>query len=310
MSASPSPSQLYEDFLRSRWPSRTHHLATYAVLGNLCFPLVDWVLTRPQPAPPTFAAILALRLPWLAVPLAGELLRRRAPGWRHLPAATIALSVVWSWASVVGYFAIGLGGSVMQAVTLFVCLVTAAAVMPLTLRGRAAVFALMALGFVAFDLSWPQPSSRWVRLTGDAAMLIFAVVQVVVFQGFAAAQRRGLLLRHRLEQAVADLAASRQRAAAAVGEVGRLAAEVGHEVNNPLAAVKVNVGWLASDGALPENAAERVQVLAESIQAVERIAGIVRDLRQRAAEQDQHVHEDDPSVARALRGADGSRPAR
>jgi len=292
----------YAAFLRSRWPARTRYLAAFALGGSLVFVALDWVYTRSHAAPPGLATIAALRLPWIAIPLAGHLLQRLAPGWRHLPRAIVALSVVWAWAAVIGYFAIGLQGSVVQAITLFACLVTSAAIMPLTGPGRAGVFALMALGYVAFDLAWPHDGPWAARLADDAVVLAFAVIQVQVFQRFAAARERAVLLRFRLERAVEELADSHRQAAAAVAEVGRLAAEVAHEVNNPLSAVKVNLRWLATDGALPVNAGERHDVGAESLEAIDRIAAIVQALKRRAGEQQDRLLE------RAAQPADAPDP--
>ena len=304
MPTAPARDATYRAFLRSRWPARTRLLALHAFVGSFAFVALDWIFTRRQAAPPTLGALALLRLPWISIPLAGELLRRRAPGWRHLPLAVGALAVAWTWAAVGGYLAIGLEGSVLQALTLFACLVTTAALLPLTPAGRIGLFALMALGYVALDLAWPHAEPLGTRLADDLVVAAFAVIQVVVFQGFAAAQRRGVLLRHRLERAVAALAASRQRAAGAVAEIGRLAATVAHQVNNPLAAVKVNVRWLATDGAEPAHAEERSDVVLESMQAIERIAAIVQDLEARSIAQDELVRQEDPSAALAPDGAD------
>jgi signal transduction histidine kinase len=295
-----SSSTTYREFLRSRWPSRTHLLALHAFAGSFVFVALDWLFTRQQARPPTLGALALLRLPWIAIPLAGELLRRRAPGWRFLPHAIVVLSVAWTWSSVLGYFAIGLEGSVLQAITLFACLVTTAALMPLTPPGRIGVFALMSLGYVIFDLNWPHDVPLTVRLADDAVVVAFAIIQVVVFQHFAAAQRRGLALRQRLERTVAALGASRQRAADAVAEIGQLAATVAHEVNNPLAAVKGNVRWLATDGTDPAQAAERTEVVLDSLQAIDRIAAIVADLKARSSAQDELVHREDPSAGFTL----------
>jgi signal transduction histidine kinase len=275
----------YAAFLRSRWPSRTRQLSVHAFLGTFVLMALDWIFTRRLATPPGLGELALLRLPWAAVPVVGWLLAHRAPGWRHLPAAVVGLSVTWTWAAVLGYFAIGLEGSVPQAITLFACLVTTAALMPLSQAARAGTFALMALGYVAFDLSWPHRLPLSTRLADDVAVLAYAVIQILVFQSFANAREKSVVLRHRLEKAVADSAASRQRAADAVAEVGRLAAEVAHEVNNPLAAVKVNVRWLATEGAQPTCAAERAEVGAESLEAVDRIGAIVQTLKRRAADE-------------------------
>jgi signal transduction histidine kinase len=282
--------QIYRAYLRSRWPARGRMLVVHAIAGTVVLLLLDWVFTRAQAEPPSLAHLATLRLPWALVPIAGYLVLRRAEGWRLLPNFVIALSTLWAWGSVGVYYWLGLEGSVLQAITLFATLLTTAALMPLTGRGRAGVFALIALGYVAFDLAWPHRVELGVRVADDAAVLAFAIIQVVVFQNFASSHRRSVLLRKRLERAVADLAASRVRAGDAVAEVGRMAAEVAHQVNNPLSAVKVNVRWLAREGSQPEHVAERAEVVVESLQAIDRIAGIVLDLKQRAAETGVALH--------------------
>ena len=84
--------------------------------------------------------------------------------------------------------------------------------------------------------------------------------------------------------------ASRARAEAAAREVGRLAAQVAHDVNNPLSAVKVNVRWLAEP---PPGAqeVERAEVLADTLASVERISRIVADLRRQAVASEQGIRE-------------------
>jgi signal transduction histidine kinase len=63
-----------------------------------------------------------------------------------------------------------------------------------------------------------------------------------------------------------------------LAEVGRLAARVAHEVNSPLAVVKCNVGWLGEADLAGADAAERASVVAETLESVDRIGGIVSDL--------------------------------
>lgn len=275
----------YRAYLRSRWPFRARFLAFHAMGATLALLVLDWFMTRYQAAPPTLARVALLRLPAILIPFAGWLAARRAPGWPFLPHLIVALSVLWTWSAMLSFFLLGLDGSVAQAATLFAALVTVAALMPVTGPGRAGVFAAMALGYVAMDLAWPHEAPLGRQLADDAVVVAFAIVQIVAFQTFAVAHRRGALLRHRLERAVTALEASRVRAARAVDEVGLLAAEVAHQVNNPLSAVKGNVRWLAREGSEVEHAGERTEVVQESLQAIDRIAAIVLDLKHRAAEQ-------------------------
>jgi len=285
----------YLAFLRSRWPARTRGLALRAFAGSLLLAGLDWAFARAMDLPLDPGAIAAARLPWLVLPVLGFLLLQVAPASRLLPPAVVALSVCWTWGNSWAYVALGLEGTVLQSIALFAWLVTAAIFLPVTGRVRVLVFGLMWLGHLALSLLGPPVTSLTLRLGNEAVVLAFAILQIVVFQAFATSQRRGVLLRRRLERAVVALDQSRQHAADAVGEVGRLAAAVAHDVNNPLSAVKVNVRWLGSDSAVSEPAAERAEVVGDTLEAVERIARIVADLKLRAAEKDQKVHQALPS---------------
>jgi len=83
------------------------------------------------------------------------------------------------------------------------------------------------------------------------------------------------------QEALLDLAESERRRAASerLALLGRLASGVGHEINNPLSAVKGNVSCaleeLERDGAAPRAR----EALAEALTACERIAWITSDMR-------------------------------
>jgi len=285
----------YLAFLRSRWPARTRGLALHAFVGTLLFSGLDWVFAHVIGIPISVDAIVAARLPWVVIPILGCTMACLAPTSRFLPPVVMVISVVWTWGNSWAYLALGLHGTVLQSIALFSWLVTTAFFLPVTGPVRALVFGMMWMGHLALSLRSPPPTPLGLRLANEAVVLAFALLQTLVFQRFASSQRRGILLRRRLERAVVALDASRQQAADAVAEVGRLAAAVSHEINNPLAAVKTNVRWLGSESTAREPPAERAEVVSDTLGAVERIARIVADLKQRAAEEDRTLHDQAPS---------------
>ena len=272
----------YQEFLRGRWPRRTRWLATYAALATPVHVVIDWVFTRQSAPPPSLGIILALRLPWLAAPVLGLVAQHLAPRWHGLPALVVTIAIAWAWGNDAVFYVLDQAGAVPQAIVVPLVLVTTATFMPLTLRKRAGVIALMALGHLAFDLAWPQSRPLDLRLWADALILAFALGITVIFENFTSSQRRGLALRRELERTVVELEAARRQAEHASEEVARLAADVAHEVNNPLSAVKVNVSWLHGGGAERDEEVERAEVLADTLAAVERIAALVSRLKRQA----------------------------
>jgi signal transduction histidine kinase len=95
---------------------------------------------------------------------------------------------------------------------------------------------------------------------------------------------RELALARTRSDALAALAASERRRAAAerLATVGRLAAGVAHEINNPLGFVKANIAYVQEHlgtGAAEADRPEALGALADAAEGVERIRRIVADLR-------------------------------
>jgi signal transduction histidine kinase len=273
----------YRRFLRSRWTRRGQILCRYAMGGGLVFFAFD-LAGSPLPA----ARVAALRLPWILIPALGWLVIRLAPAWRLAPALVVAGSLAFTWGNDWTSCALGLAGTVVQTLEVAACVVTAATFLPITLRGRVAVFGLMLLGHLTLDLAWPQPRPLADRLWAEAGLLAFVIVETVVYESLSRSQQRGFRLRVELERTIADLEESRRRAAEAVAAVAHLAAGVAHEVNNPLAAVKVNVRWLGervqSGGEATGAGAEVDEVMEDALEAIARITRIVAELKRRAEE--------------------------
>jgi PAS domain S-box-containing protein len=123
-----------------------------------------------------------------------------------------------------------------------------------------------------------RPSERRL-LRKDGSMLVVEVVGLpVTFEGGEAimAITRDLTERMHIQQ--------RLRIADRMASVGMLAAGVAHEINNPLAYVTANLGYLGEalkrlDPGTIDNAAELGDVLEEAHEGCERIRQIVRDLK-------------------------------
>jgi signal transduction histidine kinase len=116
-----------------------------------------------------------------------------------------------------------------------------------------------------------------------------------------------------------EVAALRQRliTSGRLAAVGELAAGIAHEINNPLAFVRSNLGLLRrqwetfrselekAQGPLPELAADWEEVLDESLEGVDRAVTIVRDIREfsHAGAGDQELVQLDDLLDQVLRVA-------
>jgi len=129
----------------------------------------------------------------------------------------------------------------------------------------------------------PPLVERMLRKDGESVWVEVIAIPIF-FDGAPAvlAHARDLTERRRLE---AELGTADRLAS-----VGRLAAAVGHEINNPLAYVVGNLDLLASmlDKGAPEETREARRLLGEAREGADRVRRIVRDLKifsQRDAEE-------------------------
>lgn len=243
-----------------------------AALSAACY-LIDLVQ-------PNVALNMAIRTAWVAALLLGAWLQRP----EHPRGAVVGahLAAVMTGAAVLGIVALTGGTrsvfSGMLLATPFAVLVAipaypaSAALTGAALLGGGAVLR-MAEGQPATDVA------SWV--------VVSAVMSALATYGTVASRRlwwKEIEAERERAEALAGLAESERQLAesARLADVGRLAAGVAHQVNNPLSAVKSNVRWLAEAGAAAAGESERREVVDDTLEAVDRISEIVADLRRAA----------------------------
>ncbi|HVE87956.1 MAG TPA: ATP-binding protein [Myxococcales bacterium] len=147
----------------------------------------------------------------------------------------------------------------------------------------------------------PAAIAYWLMVTAVCTMI--AAVATALYRRIHA---RELLAEQERAEAVRRLAeAERERARLEhLAFMGRLAAGVAHEVNNPLGFVKSNLGWLSQqhqEGGLVDDPEETAEVLGESLQGVTRIERIISGLRAFSGDRPEPCAE--VAVAGAIRDA-------
>lgn len=226
---------------------------------------------------PNVALNMAIRTCWVAAILVGAWLQRpdRPRGamfGSHLAAAATGICVLLIVTFTGGTHSVFSG---MLLATPFAVLVAIPAY-----PSSAALTGASLLGGGALLRIWegqgPADVASWI--------VVSAVMSTLATYGTVASRRlwwRELQVERERAEALAGLAESERRRAEAerLAEVGRLAAGVAHQVNNPLAAVKSNVRWLGEPGAAD---GERREVVQDTMAAVDRISEIVTDLRRAA----------------------------
>jgi len=227
-----------------------------------------------QPNP---AWTMTVRTAWTAVLLLG--------GWLQQPARPVAAALGARAAGlatgVAVYVIVALTGGTssifvgMLLATPFAVLVAIPA-----FPSSAAITGLCLLvGGVALRLTDGSPPAdvlSWAILSG--AMVTLATYGTVASRNLWWRELEAERERTRVQGALAE-SELRRAETERLAEVGRLAAGVAHQINSPLSAVRSNVQWL---GEAPGEEPERAVVVDETIEAVDRIATIVADLRRAA----------------------------
>jgi signal transduction histidine kinase len=223
------------------------------------------------------AGVLLQRAGWIGMALLGASLQRAGrPGLAY---AGVHLATLASGVFVVTLVQ-GTGGTKSIYAGMLLVLPFAVLVAIADLPATSLVSGVLcSLGGAAIRHAEGQPAARigaWLLLSG--------ILTLLSAWGVVATRRNWLdeLAAERdRARALEELAESERRRAAAerLAHVGHLAAEVAHEVNNPLAVVKANVAWLAGAHLPDVDPAERESVFADAAENVERISDIVLRLR-------------------------------
>lgn len=251
---------------------RRHTLRFGALLIASCY-LVD--LFQPR-----LAEVAVARALWAAAVLAAAALQR--PGHPRLATLSAHLASLATGAAVVAIVALNGGTASIYAGMLLATPFAVLVVMVELPTAAALTGAICVAGGAAIRLWEGQP---WIQV--GCWLLLASVMTALATWGTVAARhawRLEVAAERRRRRALEQLAESeRQRAEAErLAEVGRLAARVAHEVNNPLSVVKANVVWLGlNEGA---ERGERAEVVADTLASVDRIVAAVDEVRRQAGE--------------------------
>lgn len=247
------------------------------VLAALLVASFSWV----DAVQPRRGAVAAVRGLWVAAFLAAAALQRP----RHPRRATAAAQVVSLASSFAVVAIVALQGG---AASVFHGMLLATPFMVLLGVVEAPAIAALAgavcgVGGAAIRASAGRPWAEvcaWLYLSAVMSGLAIWVTLAARhgWQLELAAERARRSVQQRLSES------EQQRLEAErLAEVGRLAARVAHEVNNPLAVVKSNVQWLGRAGA-EADPAERAEVLADTLASVARIVEAVDSVRRQAGD--------------------------
>jgi signal transduction histidine kinase len=230
---------------------------------------------------PRFAATAAIRALWIAALLAAAQAQR--PARRGLATRSAQLVSVATSLAVVGILALD-GGTRsvyhgMLLATPFMVLLGAVEVPPVAALSGAVCGVGGAVLRIAEGRPWTDVVA-WLFLSAvTSGIAIWSTLAARYgWQLEAAAERARRSVQQQL-----SVSEQQRREAERLAQVGRLAARVAHEVNNPLAVVKANVQWLGRADA-DADPAERAEVVADTLASVERILAAVEEVHRQAGD--------------------------
>jgi methyl-accepting chemotaxis protein len=217
----------YHAYLHGRWAVRGRNLGLVSCVSSLVWLGMDLLHARTAGLALPLSTLAALRLPWALLPLAGLLLLRLVPAWRHLPVALLAVTWGYCVGNDLGFFLLGTAGAPYHAMQVMASVLGALTLLPLRRGDRVGFLVGAAVAHAAMELAFPLGRPLGGQLWSAA---VFLVTGALVNFNVAAVQHThfvGFQLRRRSEQAVAELEASRASIGEAVvtlaGSVAQLA---------------------------------------------------------------------------------------
>ncbi|OJH36605.1 sensor histidine kinase [Cystobacter ferrugineus] len=258
------------------WRRRERTILVFAALVPLLYALDWFALGHWSPTP------LVVRLVWSAQLLLYMVLcRTLGPRWEQRLANVNSIATCCCFLTLI--YVTGAQHSpylhLLPSLPLIIALIQPRDGWPALLSG---ITCTLGTVLMLLSLGWPMAALGWALLTGSATF--FGVYGAAQYRKAQEAEHAVRLERARRESLEKLALAERQRAQTEkLATVGRLAAGVVHEINNPLAFVRSNLEFLRTEvlrQSLPQEAhAELSEVFEETRQGVERIRQIVSDLR-------------------------------